>query len=305
MARALEFFAYSELLRPAAGGRRDYGRREIGAVASTTRRTSARVVVPMKRRRKSRRALTKSMPSGRTIALLFAALMVVVGLYAVALKSSLFALEKVEIRGATPALSRQIDAVVKPLRGRSLVGLNGAGVKQAILAIPEVKTVRVDRAFPNTLRIVVSRERPVAVLRRGREAWVIAVSGKVVRPLRRGRGQDLARVWVPASVAVSIGDPLADRGVRTAIGVLATLQRSKHSMKPTSVLVRSGDLTLTLGSSTELRFGDASEVALKLAVAEKILPDLAAPQAGSIAYLDVSVPDRAVGGTELKSNQGR
>jgi cell division septal protein FtsQ len=54
-----------------------------------------------------------------------------------------------------------------------------------------------------------------------------------------------------------------------------------------------------------LRFGDASEVELKLAVAEKILPDLAAPPAGSIAYLDVSVPDRAVGGTELKSNQGR
>lgn len=261
--------------------------------------------MPIKRRRKSRRALAKSMPSGRTIALLFAALVAAVGLYAIALKSSLFALRQVEIKGATPSLSRQIDAVVKPLRGRSLVGLNAAGVEQAILAIPEVKTVRVDRDFPNTLRVVVAREHPVAVLRRGRDAWVIATSGKVVRPLRRGRGQDLARVWVPASVAVSIGDPLADRGVRTAIGVLAALQRSKHSMQPTSVLVRNGDLTLTLDSSTELRFGDASEVELKLAVAEKILPDLAAPPAGSIAYLDVSVPDRAVGGTELKSNQGR
>ena len=245
------------------------------------------------------------MPSGRSIALLFAALVAVVGLYAIALKSSLFALETVEIRGATPALSRQIDAVVKPLRGRSLVGLNGAGVEQAILAIPEVKTVRVDRAFPNTLRVVVAREHPVAVLRRSGEAWVIAVSGKVVRPLRRGRGESLPRVWVPASLAVSVGDPLADRGVRTAIRVLAKLQSYAHSMSPTSVLVRNGDLTLTLGSSTELRFGDASEGTLKLAVAEKILPDLAAPPAGSIAYLDVSVPDRAVGGTELKSNQGR
>jgi cell division protein FtsQ len=245
------------------------------------------------------------MPSGRTITLLFAALMAVVGLYAIALKSSLFALEKVEIRGSTPALSRQIDAVVKPLRGRSLVGLNGSGVEQAILAIPEVKSVRVDRAFPNTLRVIVAREHPVAVLRRGAEAWVIATSGKVVRPLRRGRGQDLPRVWVPASVAVRVGDPLADSGVRTAIKVLGTLERSRHSMKPMSVLVRGGDLTLTLGSSTELRFGGASEVALKLAVAEKILPGIAAPSAGSIAYLDVSVPDRPVGGTESKSNEGR
>ncbi len=245
------------------------------------------------------------MPSGRTITLLFAALVAVVGLYVIALKSSLFALETVEVRGATPTLSRQINAIVKPLRGRSLVGLNKTRVEQAILAIPEVKTAQVDRAFPNTLRIVVAREHPIAVLRRGREAWVIAASGKVVRPLRRGRGRDLPRVWVPASVAVSLGEPPADRALGTAVRVLAALQHSKHFMSPNTVLVRNGDLTLTLGSNTQLRFGDASEVALKLAVAEKIVPDLASPSAGSIAYLDVSVPDRPVGGTEEKSNQGR
>jgi len=245
------------------------------------------------------------MPSGRTITLLFAALVAAAGLYVLALKSSLFAIEKVEIRGATPALSRKISAAVKPLRGRSLVGLKKDGLERAILAIPEVKTVQVDRAFPNTLRVFVAREHPIAVLRRGREAWVIAASGKVVRPLRRGRGQDLPRVWVPASVAVSLGEAPTDRGLRTAIRVLVALQSSKHSMRPTSVLAHSGDLTLTLDSNTELRFGDAAEAALKLTVAEKILPDLAAPSAGSIAYLDVSVPDRPVGGTEQRSNQGR
>lgn len=245
------------------------------------------------------------MPSSRTITLLFAALAAAAGLYMLALKSSLFALEKVEIRGATPALSRKINAAVKPLRGRSLVGLRKDGLERAILAIPEVKTVQVDRAFPNTLRVFVAREHPIAVLRRGREAWVIAASGKVVRPLRRGRGQDLPRVWVPASVAVRLGEPPADRGVRTAISVLVTLQGSKHSMSPTIVLAHKRNLTLRLSSDTELRLGDASDAALKLAVAEKILPELAPPSSGSIAYLDVSVPDRPVGGTELKSNQGR
>ncbi|HEY5160100.1 MAG TPA: FtsQ-type POTRA domain-containing protein [Gaiellaceae bacterium] len=274
-------------------------------MASKTRRTSARIVVPMKHRRRQRRAPATRMPSARTITLSFAALLAAVGLYTLALKSSLFAVEKVEIRGATPALSRQIDAAVKPFRGRSLVGISKAGVEQAILAIPEVKSAQVDRAFPNTLRVVVAREHPLAVLRRGREAWVIATSGKVVRPLRRGRGQGLPRVWVPASVAVSPGKQLADRGVRTAVKVLATLQGSKHSMRPTSVLAHKSNLTLTLDSGTELRFGDASDAALKLAVSEQILPQLAVPPTGSIDYLDVSVPDRPVGGTELKSNEGQ
>ena len=181
-------------------GRSAFGCRELGAVASTARRSTTRVVVPIRHRRKQRRALTALVPSGRTLVLLFTVLAAVVGLYALALESSLFAVEKVQIKGATPALSSQINAVVKPFRGRSLVGLNKAGVERAILAIPEVRTAQVDRAFTNTLRIVVVRESPIAVLRRGREAWVIAASGRVVRPLRRGRGQNLPRVWVPASV---------------------------------------------------------------------------------------------------------
>lgn len=274
-------------------------------MAGKSRRTSARVVVPIKHRRRQRREPATRLPSGRTITLLFAALLAAAGLYALALRSSLFAVEKVEVRGATPALSRQINSVVKPFRDRSLVGIDKTRVEQAILAIPEVKTAQVDRAFPNTLRVFVARERPVAVLRRGKDAWIIASSGKVVRTLKRGRGDGLPRVWVPASVAVNIGSPLADKGAGAAIEVLVELQRPGHSLKPSAVVAHGGNLTLKLGSSRELRFGEASEVALKLAVAEKILPGIAAPPADSIAYLDVSVPDRPVGGTELKSNQGR
>ena len=185
------------------------------------------------------------------------------------------------------------------------MGLDRTVVEQEILAIPEVRAARVDRAFPNTLRVFVAREHPIAVLRRGRDAWVIAASGRVVRPLRRGRGQDLPRVWVPATVAVTVGEPLADSGVNTALGVLTALRSSKHSLRPTSVLAHDGDLTLTLGSNTELRFGDSSQAALKLAVAEKILPDISPSPTGSIAYFDVSSPYRPVGGTEVESNQGR
>ncbi len=274
-------------------------------MASTARRSTARVVVPIRHRRKKRRGLISLVPSAHTLVLLFAALAVVVGLYVLALESSLFAIEKVQIKGATPTLSRQINAVVKPFRGRSLVGLNQAGLERAILAIPEVRTARVDRDFPNTLRVFVAREHPVAVLRRGRDAWVIAASGKVVRPLRRGRGQGLPRIWTSSAMAVVVGEPVTDVGVRTAIKVLVALDDSKHSLRPTSVVAHNGDLTLTLGSNIELRFGDASQAALKLAVSEKILPGLTPPPAGSIAYLDVSVPDRPVGGTEVESNQGR
>ena len=47
----------------------------------------------------------------------------------------------------------------------------------------------------------------------------------------------------------------------------------------------------------EVRLGDASDLALKLAVARRILPALA----GVGGYLDVSVPERPVAGQDLNS----
>ena len=52
-----------------------------------------------------------------------------------------------------------------------------------------------------------------------------------------------------------------------------------------------------LESGTEILLGDASRLRLKLAVAAKILPSLT-----SETYLDVSVPERAVAGTDRSHN---
>jgi len=42
-------------------------------------------------------------------------------------------------------------------------------------------------------------------------------------------------------------------------------------------------------------------MALKLAVAARVLAGMSAEEAAELAYLDVSVPERAVGGTSLDS----
>jgi len=257
--------------------------------------------VPLKRRRKRRPTAQALVPSGRTIALLFAALATVVGLYLIARESSLFAVRAVEVEGAPPALTRKIDTAVARFRGHSLVGLDRSAVERAVLGIPEVRTARIDRNFPNTLRIFIGREFPVAILRRGAEAWLIAASNKVVRSFPLGRSTDFPRIWVPVSVTVAQGEPVDDSGVKTAIELLASLGRAGRELRLANVIASNGDLTLVTSSGIELRFGDVSQTALKLAVVEKILPDLGQPPIGSVAYLDVSVPSRPVSGTTLKS----
>jgi cell division protein FtsQ len=271
------------------------------AVRSARKRAgkrSSRVVVPLKQSSSSR-ALA-ALPSGKTIALLFAALVVSAGLYLLARESSLFAVRRVEIEGAPPALSRQLQAAMSQFRGKSLVTLDRAAVERAALSIPAVKSVSIDRDFPNSLRVFVKREQPIAVLRRGQEAWLIAASGKVVRPFPLGRSLGLPRIWAVKTVTVSEGEPVSDREVQAALNALAPLARVGRGLRVTNVVANEHELTLTTRSRIELRFGDASQAALKLMLAAKILPTLA-PSSGGVTYLDISVPSRPVSGTSLKS----
>lgn len=270
-------------------------------MATTARARTARTVVPLKRRRERRATLHALVPSGRAIALLFAGLGITVGLYFLARESSLFAIKTVEVKGAPPALTRKIDVAVAPFRGHSLVGLDRSAIARAVLGIPEVRTVKIDRDFPNTVRVFVGRESPVAILRRGSEAWLIAASNKVVRPFPLGRSTDFPRIWVTGSVAVAQGAAIDDSGVKTAIELLASFGRAGRGLQLANVIASDVDLTLVTSSGIQLRFGDASQAALKLVVVEEILPKLGLPPAGSVAYLDVSVPSRPVSGTTLKS----
>ena len=56
-----------------------------------------------------------------------------------------------------------------------------------------------------------------------------------------------------------------------------------------------GEVVFELRSGLELRLGDAGDLAVKLEVARRVLPQLG----GSEDYLDVSVPERPVAGETL------
>jgi hypothetical protein len=59
-----------------------------------------------------------------------------------------------------------------------------------------------------------------------------------------------------------------------------------------------GRLVAGLRSGLELRFGPPLDLGLKLAVARGVLPTLAAPSGGGPRYLDLTVPERPVAGTD-------
>jgi cell division protein FtsQ len=235
-------------------------------------------------------------PSGRSLLLGFLILLTGLGLYAAARTTSAFAVDRISVQGTSPEVGADVRKALAPALGESLLGLDLNDLEHRAEQVPMVAAASFDRSFPHTLEIVVVPEVPVAVLRQGSFSWLAAAGGRVVAELDKGARPALPRVWLRRDVDVRVGESLRGAQLR-AIAAVAPLVNHPLPSAVNSVLVGRDELTLALRSGVELRLGDTSDLAVKLEVARRVLPQL-----GDIhGYLDVSVPERPVAGDDLNS----
>lgn len=220
----------------------------------------------------------------------FAILVAGVGLYGGARETSVFAIDRIEVEGVPPGTAVRVRLALASLSGTSLIAFDRTDGDRRLAALPIVASATYDRDFPHTLRVVVEPERPIGLLRRGHDSWVVSDSARVLRKVRTGPLPSLPRVWLPASADPLVGAVLADPSV-AAVRALVPVTRAHLPVSVRSVRMVEGELSMVLASGTQVLFGDASRLRLKLAVVSRILP-----LAGDMPYLDVSVPERAVGG---------
>jgi hypothetical protein len=256
------------------------------------RAREASVVVPFPRTASSESLeLGRLVPSSRSLLVAFAVLGGVLLALVAARETPLFGVRTIEVTGASPGVERQVARTLADRRGDSLVGLDLDAARTDVAALPTVAAVAFDRAYPNTLRVTVVPERPVAVVRQGASAFVVSERGRVIAHVPRTRRPELARIWVARDVPLEPG-AIVDGDLRTAVGAVAPLAGVRFPGRVVSVATGDDELTLRLGSGLELRLGEPAHVDLKLAVAGRILPLL--PEGSG--YLDLSVPDRPVAG---------
>ena len=253
---------------------------------------AASVVVPFPRGASDDRLdVARFVPSGRSLLVTVSLAVAVAAAYWLAVATPIFAVQKIEVRGAPPGVERHVTAVADDFLGQSLVTVDAADLEGRVRALPTVAGAAVDRAFPHTLVVRVAPERPVAVARRGSGAWLVTGPGKVVREVVGDAEPALPRLWIPRHVAISVGSRLppaytpATRALAAARDV--GLQRGVKGIR-----YERGELTMALRRGLELRLGTARDLALKMAVVHRVLR-LVAP--GTV-YVDVSLPERPVAG---------
>ena len=234
-------------------------------------------------------------PSARALSIAVSVVAAIGLLYLGARETSVFALEDLEVSGVSSSVRRSVEAAAKPYVGESLVALDQDELRRQLESLSTVRSVRMDRAFPHTLRVTVVPERPLAVVRRGQDAWLVSEHGRVIRELDRGRRNIMTNVWTSADTNLAVGSTVANAELRT---VLDALRRVPDTFPARVSMARMEDeeVTLVLASGGELRLGEPTAVPLKLAVAARVLGRLSAEERAELGYLDVTVPALPVGG---------
>jgi cell division septal protein FtsQ len=240
------------------------------------------------------------LPSARSLAAGFGLL--AAALYAGARETSVFAVRSIDVTTEPSGRSRITEEALAPLAGMSLLEIDEGSIRRRLASLPHVHLLSYDRSFPNGLRVTVTVERPVAVLRRGNENWLVSGEGRVLRRLERRLRRPLPVVWVPRGAEPEIGSLLRVEGAARAVSALAEMQASKPAFvrRIWYVEQREEGLTAVLRDRVEVRLGETSELGLKLEVARRVLAELRASEA-TASYVDVSVASRPVAGTTLNS----
>ena len=206
-----------------------------------------------------------------------------------------FAIKQIDVTGGTPAIAREVESALASLQGESLVSLGAAEVQALAREVPYVLGVKVERDFPNALKVRVVLHEPVAVVRSGAGAWIVSSRGYVLESIAPTASPGLPRVWIPAGAEPELSEPMLSS---TALAAARAIGRLPQPFPVRVVSARGSidELTLIVGEThgVELRLGEAESLKLKLEVAARVLRSLPRSEAQTLAYLDVSVPERPV-----------
>jgi cell division protein FtsQ len=210
----------------------------------------------------------------------FAALLLVVaavgtGVWAVYF-SRWFAVTKVEVVGTHRLTVAQVERAAEVPMGRPIVRLDTATVQRHVAGLTVVASVVVTTEWPHTVRITVVERQPVAVAR--------AVGGGF--RLLDSDGVDLGAVASqPATLPLLSLDPSATdpATLRAAATVAASLTPALESKIRSISALTANSVVLVLKSGATVRWGDASQGAIKAKV-------LAALMKRAAKVYDVSAP---------------
>ncbi|MFR9753129.1 cell division protein FtsQ/DivIB [Nocardia sp. 004] len=187
----------------------------------------------------------------------------------------LFSVRTVQIEGTVTVPEHQVRELLEIPPGRPMPRVDTEGIARRVASIPKVRTVRVQRVFPFTVRVTLVERIPVVFYESPQGAHLLDAEG-----VEFALGP--APIGVPRLVTDHPGgtDPVTE----AVVSILAVMPAAL-SIQVDEVVARSiSDISLTLQDGRTVLWGGAGDAERKSAV---VLPLLTRP--GTV--FDVSSPN--------------
>jgi cell division protein FtsQ len=208
----------------------------------------------------------------RWVAVAAVAVLLVVGTL-VALGSSLFDIDRVDVEGAVYSAGPDLDAAVAELDGHNVLLADTDAVERMVEAIPWVESARVTTDFPHAAKIEIRERRPVvAYLAADNRYRVLDRRGRVLDVLD-GRPVEYLELIVDDGPTLEPGQlaPLGFRAAATLVSALTPQMRQRASS--VSIDRDALELTMTIDGGIEVRFGAPEDLQDKLVRLQTALTD--------------------------------
>ncbi len=236
----------------------------------------------------------------------FAALAIVVAVGVGVYWSNLFAIEEVSVSGVEHLTASEMTQLANVPSNTTLLRVDTAAIESNISRDAWVKSVDVQRVFPNTLNLAVTERVIGAVVEVGvddgksTERWALSEDGiwlcripdedsQAAQTISPKIYEDAASVFSITNVAYGVkpevGQACTDASVTNALSVVMGLTTDLKDQVKSVSATSTENTTLTLQSNVEIAFGSATDIRDKERVIKQILED----HPDEVSYINVRV----------------
>lgn len=219
----------------------------------------------------------------------------VLGLLAIGiglLRSPLFAVDRVQVRGAATVAAPEVIKASGVRHGDALVDVDPARVRTSVMAVVGVASARVERVWPHTVRITVTEEVPLATVGVAGRTLLIGRGGRILGEAAVGTGEPqsgvLPRVEIADGALTSVpstGSMLPEQ-LAPVVALVEQLPQRLAGRLQAVVVAADGSLSLTLRDGAgRVDMAQPSDVPAKLLAVESVF---AAVDLDCLDVLDVS-----------------
>jgi cell division protein FtsQ len=240
------------------------------SAAPTRPRVVRSQVDPRIEQRRRAVAQTGRLRRRRALVILGSTIGVVAALVALVV-SPLFDVDRIEVRGVSSLSADELLEAADVARGDRMIEIDLTEARDGLRSVPGVRSANVERDWPSTIRITVTEEEPVAVLRSGGSEFLVSSTGRVLdAPPGETTGVVPFEVERDDVTGSGPGSEVAEDVLAAALAInrMATPFRSQVA---SAKLSSSGSLTLALIDDASVRMGPVQDLPAKIGAIESVL----------------------------------